>query len=76
LKIEDNEAINKLAAQIAEKIPQEDIAKIRANLDNITMQQREIVSQRGVNPLPYFFRHLAAEILSPEDDRNGCGLQR
>jgi hypothetical protein len=58
---EDNDAINKLAAQMAEKTPQEDIAKIRANLDNMTMQQREIMSQKGVDPLRYFFRTQAAK---------------
>jgi hypothetical protein len=58
---EDNEAINKLAVQMAEKTPQEDIAKIRANLDNMTTQQREIMNQRGVDPLRYFFRTQAAK---------------
>jgi hypothetical protein len=58
---EDNDAINKLAVQMAEKTPQEDIAKIRANLDNMTMQQREIMSQKGVDPLRYFFRTQAAK---------------
>ena len=58
---EDNEAINKLAAQMAEKTPQEDIAKIRANLDNMTVQQRELMNQKGVDPLVYFFRTQAAK---------------
>jgi KIX domain len=58
---EDNEAINKLAVQMAEKTPQADIAKIRANLDNMTVQQREIMSQKGVDPLRYFFRTQAAK---------------
>jgi hypothetical protein len=58
---EDNEAINKLAAQMAERTPQADIAKTRANLDNITMQQREIMNQKGLDPLVYFFRTQAAK---------------
>ena len=58
---EDNETINKLAAQMAERTPQEDIAKIRANLDNMTVQQREIMTQKGVDPLLYFFRTQAAK---------------
>jgi hypothetical protein len=58
---EDNEAINKLAAQMAERTPPADIAKIRANLDNMTTQQREIMNQKGVDPLLYFFRTQAAK---------------
>jgi KIX domain len=58
---EDNDAINKLAAQMAEKTPQEDIAKIRANLDNMTVQQREIMNQKGVDPLVYFFHTQAVK---------------
>lgn len=58
---EDNEAINKLAAQMAEATPVADIAKIRANLDGMTAQQREIMRQKGVEPLVYFFRIQAAK---------------
>jgi KIX domain len=58
---EDNEAINKLAAQMAEKTPPEDIAKIRANLDNMTAQQRELMNQKGIDPLVYFFRTQATK---------------
>jgi hypothetical protein len=58
---EDNEAINKLAVQMAENTPQEDMAKIRANLDLLTTQQRELLYQKGVDPVRYFFRTQAAK---------------
>jgi hypothetical protein len=60
---EDNEAINKLTAQMAEKTSREDIVKIRANLDNMTVQQRELMNQKGVGPLVYFFRTQAVKML-------------
>ncbi len=58
---EDNEAINKLAAQMAEQTPPADIAKIRANLDNMSAQQREQMAQKNVDPLLFFFRTQASK---------------
>ena len=58
---EDNEAINKLAAQMAEQTPPADIAKIRANLDNMSAQQREQMASKNVEPLLFFFRTQASK---------------
>ena len=58
---QENDAINKLAAQMAEKTSKEDLAKIRANLENMTPEQRQTMTQKGVDPLVFFFRTQATK---------------
>jgi hypothetical protein len=56
LSKEAKEAIDKLAAQMAESVCEEDKARIRTNMDAIPIQKHETLTQNGVDPLFYYFR--------------------
>jgi hypothetical protein len=47
--------IDKLAAQVAEKVS-ENKARIRAQMDNMPIQKRELLSRKGIDPLFCYFR--------------------
>ncbi|KAH0542906.1 hypothetical protein FGG08_002766 [Glutinoglossum americanum] len=51
--------INQEAQRMASNTPKEDLARIRANLQKMSQQQREALEKQGIDPLHYFFRNSA-----------------
>ncbi len=52
---EENEAISLPAAQMREQISLADIAQIRADLENMSPQQRELMAEKNVDSVDFFF---------------------
>ncbi|KAI9703707.1 MAG: hypothetical protein M1836_007477 [Candelina mexicana] len=57
---QENVEINLMAHQMAKNMSQEELQKIRANLQNITLEQRDSLARQNLDPLTYFFRSQAA----------------
>jgi hypothetical protein len=57
---EEKAAIKKLATQMAERTSQRGMARIRDHLENMTLQQRKILAEKGAEPLRWFFLVQAA----------------
>jgi hypothetical protein len=57
---EENAAIKKLATQMTERTSRQGMERIRAHLENMTLEQRKILAERGVEPLRWFFLVQAA----------------
>jgi hypothetical protein len=58
---EDNEAINRLAQQLAATTTLEDRRKIQQNLQKIPADQLQNMKARGVNPMAAYFRERATK---------------
>jgi len=57
---QENQQINLLAQRMAQGTPRADLEKIRANLQNITPEQRQQLARQNIDPLDYFLRTQAA----------------
>ncbi|KAI9873241.1 MAG: hypothetical protein M1830_000670 [Pleopsidium flavum] len=57
---QENQQINLLAQKMAQSTPRADLEKIRANLQNITPEQRQQLARQNIDPLDYFLRTQAA----------------
>jgi hypothetical protein len=56
LSKEVKDAIDKCAAQMVEKASEEDKTRIRANMDTMSIQKREILARKSIDPVFYYFR--------------------
>ncbi|GFG18647.1 hypothetical protein IFM5058_09214 [Aspergillus udagawae] len=56
LSAQEYEHVCRIANQILAKTPQEDMEKIRMNLQNMTPEQRQYLTRKNMDPITYFFR--------------------
>ncbi|RAL09936.1 uncharacterized protein BO97DRAFT_150839 [Aspergillus homomorphus CBS 101889] len=59
LSAQEYEQVCRVASQIMSKTPQEDVEKIKMNLQNMSPEQRQYLSKKNMDPLTYFFRSQA-----------------
>lgn len=59
LSAQEYEQVCRVASQIISKTPQEDLEKIKLNLQNMSPEQRQYLSKKNMDPLTYFFRSQA-----------------
>ncbi|KAF7589438.1 hypothetical protein BBP40_004275 [Aspergillus hancockii] len=59
LSAQDYDHVCRIANQILAKTPQEDVDKIKMNLQNMTPEQRQYLSRKNMDPITYFFRSQA-----------------
>lgn len=56
---QENDRINHMATRMAGKTSKADMDKIQQNLQNMSPEQRQMLSKRGLDPLAFFFRSQA-----------------
>ncbi|KAL4941713.1 hypothetical protein BDV06DRAFT_176709 [Aspergillus oleicola] len=56
LSTPEYENVCRIANQISQKTSQEDMNKIRANLSNMSQEQRVYLQKKNIDPITYFFR--------------------
>ncbi|PYH41475.1 uncharacterized protein BP01DRAFT_305629 [Aspergillus saccharolyticus JOP 1030-1] len=59
LSAQEYEQVCRVASQIISKTPQEDLEKIKLNLQNMSQEQRQYLVKKKMDPLTYFFRSQA-----------------
>ncbi|PIG79369.1 hypothetical protein AARAC_010947 [Aspergillus arachidicola] len=59
LSAQDYENVCRIANQILSKTSQEDVDKIKMNLQNMTPEQRQYLNRKNMDPITYFFRSQA-----------------
>ncbi|KAE8376557.1 hypothetical protein BDV26DRAFT_282555 [Aspergillus bertholletiae] len=59
LSPQDKENVTRVANQILAKTSQEDLDKIKRNLQNMTPEQRQYLERQDMNPIDYFFHSQA-----------------
>ncbi|OGM43038.1 hypothetical protein ABOM_009289 [Aspergillus bombycis] len=59
LSAQEYEHVCRIANQILSKTSQEDVDKIKMNLQNMTHEQRQYLNRKNMDPITYFFRSQA-----------------
>ncbi|PWY76318.1 hypothetical protein BO70DRAFT_94389 [Aspergillus heteromorphus CBS 117.55] len=59
LSAQEYDQVCRVANQIISKTPQEDLEKIKVNLQNMTPEQRGYLARKNMDPITYFFRSQA-----------------
>ncbi|PYH97212.1 hypothetical protein BO71DRAFT_142368 [Aspergillus ellipticus CBS 707.79] len=75
LSAQEYDQVCRIANQIISKTSQEDLEKIKLNLQNMTPEQRQYLARKNMDPITYFFRSQALNQLR-RHKRNRIELAR
>lgn len=71
LTVDDNQAIQRIAQNLASSTPRDQLERIRHNLENMQPDQRQFLAQQNLDPITFFFRSHATRKFLEQRARMG-----